>query len=159
MAIYMKYGDIKGSVTTEGFKDWIELNSLQFGIGRGIGSPTGSDKTREASAPSISEITVTKMMDESTGKLVTDAWAGEMNSKVEIKLTTTTKDKTEAYLTYELKNTGLSGYSVSSGGDRPQESLSLNFTAINIKWMDRDSGGKAQPSVIGYDLSQMKKTA
>lgn len=31
MAIYMKYGDIKGAVTTDGFKDWIELNSFQWG--------------------------------------------------------------------------------------------------------------------------------
>jgi len=38
MALYMKYGDIKGAVTTDGFKDWIELNSFQWGVGRAIGS-------------------------------------------------------------------------------------------------------------------------
>ena len=34
MALYMKYGDIKGAVTTDGFKDWIELNSFQWGASR-----------------------------------------------------------------------------------------------------------------------------
>ena len=159
MAIYLKYGDIKGSVTTEGFKDWIELNSAQFGVGRGIGSPTGSDKTREATAPSISEIVVTKSMDAASHKLLTDAWAGEMNSKVEIHFTTTTKDKTETYLKYELTDCGLSGYSISSGGDRPSESLSLNFTEIKSTWNDRDSAGKSTPNTIGYSLKQLKKLA
>ncbi len=37
MALYMKYGNIKGAVTTDGFKDWIELNSFQWGVGRHIG--------------------------------------------------------------------------------------------------------------------------
>ena len=31
MAIYMKYGNIKGPVATDGFEDWIEL---QWGAGR-----------------------------------------------------------------------------------------------------------------------------
>ncbi|MBV8186069.1 MAG: type VI secretion system tube protein Hcp, partial [Alphaproteobacteria bacterium] len=34
MAIYMKFGDVKGQVTTDGFKDWIELNSMQYGVSR-----------------------------------------------------------------------------------------------------------------------------
>ncbi|MGD9885959.1 MAG: type VI secretion system tube protein Hcp, partial [Reyranella sp.] len=28
----MKFGDIKGQVTADGFKDWIELNSFQYGV-------------------------------------------------------------------------------------------------------------------------------
>ena len=39
MAIYLQYGKIKGDVTTEGLKDWIELRSFQWGVGRGIASP------------------------------------------------------------------------------------------------------------------------
>ena len=38
MAIYMKYGSIAGPVTTEGFKDWIECNSFQWGVGRSLGT-------------------------------------------------------------------------------------------------------------------------
>ena len=37
VAIYMKYGDIDGAVTTTGFEKWIELSSFQWGVGRGIG--------------------------------------------------------------------------------------------------------------------------
>ena len=49
MPIYIKYGDIKGDVTAEGHKDWIEVNSFQWGVGRGISSPTGGGADRESS--------------------------------------------------------------------------------------------------------------
>ncbi len=158
MAIYMKFGDIKGTVTTDGFKDWIELGSFQWGVGRGVNSPTGSDVEREASAPSISEITVTKNMDASSNKLLMDALAGTLNTKVDIKFTTTIKNETAEFLTYSLTNCGLSGYSVSSGGDRPSESLSLNFTAISITYKAMDSSAKAQPDTVGYNLAALKTT-
>ena len=46
MAIYMNFGDIKGRVTTDGFKDWIELNSCQLGVGRGVSSGAGGAHAR-----------------------------------------------------------------------------------------------------------------
>jgi type VI secretion system secreted protein Hcp len=52
MPIYVKYGKtmIKGNVTEKGHKEWVEVSSFQFGIGRGIGSPVGRAANREASA-------------------------------------------------------------------------------------------------------------
>jgi type VI secretion system secreted protein Hcp len=69
MPIYMKYNDgsIKGDKTADGHQDWIVLNSFQWGVGRGISSPTGGSKDRESSAPSLSEITVTKHQDAASG--------------------------------------------------------------------------------------------
>jgi len=49
-AIFMKYGNIMGDVTTNGAKGEIEVNSWQFGIGRGISSPTGGSSDRESTA-------------------------------------------------------------------------------------------------------------
>ena len=90
MAIYMKFGDIPGDVTTQGFKDWIEMNSFQFGVSRGVSSGAGGS-TRESSSPSISEIVVTKYFDKSSAKLYQDSVAGSFDKKVQIKMTTTTK--------------------------------------------------------------------
>ncbi len=156
MAIYMKYGSIKGAVTTEGFKDWIELHSFQWGTGRGIASAARSATSREHSEPSLSEITVTKRMDVSSPKLFLDSVAGELNNKVTIKFTTTTKNKVETFLTYELENTGLSGYSISSGGDMPTESLTLNYTKISNTFIGTDPATQGTPETVGYDLTQMK---
>jgi type VI secretion system secreted protein Hcp len=158
MAIYMKYGDIKGAVTTDGFKDWIELNSFQWGVGRAIGSAARGSTSREGSEPSLSEVVVTKQTDVSSPKLFLDSVAGEMNNKVTIKFTTTTKNKVETYLTYELTDTGISGYSLSSGGDRPSESLSLNFTKVSKTFTGLDPATSGSPETVGYDLTQMKTT-
>ena len=157
MAIYMKFGSIDGAVTTKGFEKWIELSSFQFGVGRGIGSAARGDTTRESSEPSISEITVTKAMDVASNKLFQDATGGDLASEVTLKFTATTKDSVITFLTYTLSNTGLSGYSVSSGGDRPSESLSLNFTKVMITYSGLDPATHSKPDTVGYDLTKMSK--
>jgi type VI secretion system secreted protein Hcp len=155
MAIYMQYGSIKGSVTTDGFKDWIELHSFQWGVSRNIGSAARSMHGREHSEPSLSEVSVTKTTDAATPELFLDAVAGHLNNKVTIKFTTTIKAKVETFLTYELENTGLSHYSLSSGGDNPMESLAMNFTKITERYTAMDPDRSGSPKAVGYDLTKM----
>jgi type VI secretion system secreted protein Hcp len=158
MAIYMKFGSVDGAVTTKGFEKWIELNSFQWGVGRAIGSAARGLTTRESSEPSISEVTVTKVMDVASNKLFQDAVGGDLSATVTLKFTTTTKDTVTTFLTYELTNTGLSGYSVSSGGDAPTEALSLNFTKVMITYTGLGAKTTGGQDVVGYDLTQMSKT-
>jgi type VI secretion system secreted protein Hcp len=158
MALYMKYGDIKGAVTTDGFKDWIELNSFHWGASRSIGTGARGATSREHSEPNLGEVTVTKLSDVATPKLFLDSVGGKLDNKVTIKFTTTTKGKVETFLTYELENTGLSSYTMSSGGDMPTETLSLNFTKITKTFTGHDPGISGSPETVGYDLTQMKTT-
>jgi type VI secretion system secreted protein Hcp len=156
MAIYLKYGKIAGAVTTDGFKDWIECGSFQWGVGRGIGTAARGSGNREGSEPSLSEITLTKITDISSVKLLQDAWGGTMDNKCIIQFTTTTKNKVETYLKYELENVGLSGFSISSGSDgMPSESISLNFTKITKTFSGLDPATKANPVTGAYDLTSM----
>ena len=158
MPIYMNYDNlsVKGDVTADGHKDWIELGSFQWGVGRGISSPTGGNKDRESSAPSVSEITVTKAQDAATGKLLTEAYQGK-GVKVVIDFVKTDKGKLETFIEYELEDTMISGYSISGAGDRPQESLSLNFSTINCapKVLDKD-GNLSDGPKVKYDIGQAK---
>ena len=157
MAIYMKYGSIKGPVTTDGFKDWIELEFVPLGRRpRHIGTAARGSTSREHSEPTLSEITVTKRTDVASPKLFLDSVAGKLDSKVEIKFTTTTKGKVETFLTYKLEDTGISNYSLTSGGDMPMESLSLNFTKITKTFKGTDPGIGGSPETVGYDLAEMK---
>jgi type VI secretion system secreted protein Hcp len=158
MAIYMKYGSFKGNVTTTAYKDWIELDSFQFGVGRALSSAARSATGREASEPSLSEITVTKRMDASSPKFFTEGVASELNNKVTISLTTTTKNEVKEFLKYELTDVGLSGYSITSGGDMPQENLSLNYTKLSMTYTGMDPATSGNPETVGYDLTAMKTT-
>ena len=160
MPIYMKYDNlaVKGDVTEESHKDWVELNSFQWGVGRGISSPTGASADRESSAPSVSEITCTKDQDKATVKLLDAALQGE-GKDVVIEFTKTDKGNLETYITFTLSNTMISGYSMSSGGDRPSESLSLNFTKIEMKVVPLGAaGGTESPETVGYDIATAKVT-
>ena len=156
MPIYMKYDGIEGDTTEEGHKKWIEVSSFQWGVGRGIASPVGGSLDRESSAPSVSEITITKAQDTATIKLIDASFQGE-GKTVNIDFCKTDKGKLEVYLTYTLTNTMISGYSISSGGDRPSESLSLNFTKVEVKMNQNDAtGAGADSSNVTYDMSTAK---
>jgi type VI secretion system secreted protein Hcp len=162
MAIYMKYGDtIKGRTTTQGFAGWMELGSLQFGAGRGIGSAKGKGTNREASEPSLSEITVTREWDaEASAALFQESVMGSLDTKVTIKMTSTNKGVVETFLEINLEETGISGYSVSSGGDKPSESLSLNYGKIEfVPYKQEEDMSMTKGTPVNYSLVLMKANA
>jgi type VI secretion system secreted protein Hcp len=158
VAIYMNWDGVPGDVTTQGFEKWIELTSFQWGVGRGIGSAMSGQASRESSIPSVSEIVVTKRMDGSSPGLWTDSVAGQLNTTVKVAFTTTSQGATTQFLSYELTNTGLSGYSLSSGGDMPTESLSLNFTKVVWSFTGTDPSVSGTPVTQGYDMTLAKTT-
>jgi type VI secretion system secreted protein Hcp len=157
MAIYMKIDGIKGNVEAAGHAEWIEVNSIQWGVGRGIATATGTSKDREASAPSISEVVVTKMLDIASPYIFSEACVGK-SKPIQIHLVKTDANQLETYLEYTLTNSLISGYSVSSGGDRPTESISINFTKIELKYIPwKDDHTKDSPIPAGYDMATAKK--
>lgn len=96
---------------------------------------------------------VTKDQDIATIGLLTAALQGD-GVKVVIHFCRTNKDKTDVYLKIELENVMISGYSTSSGGDRPTESISFNFTKITVLGTQMGKDGKAAENAnISYDLS------
>jgi type VI secretion system secreted protein Hcp len=158
MPIYLNYDSlaVKGDVTAKGWENWIELNSFQFGLGRGIASPTGGSADRESSAPSVSEITITKDQDTSTGGIATAALQGE-GVTVIIDFVKTSSGQLTKYMEYTLTNTLISGWSTSSGGDRPSESISLNFTKVKIDPTTIDATGNiTNATPVTYDIGLAK---
>ena len=145
--IYMNYEGITPANT--GACSGIHLDSFSWGVKRGITAPTGGATGREASAPSVSEIVVTKQTDTSSVKLLNEALKGE-GKLVKIDFCKTTKEgKMIPYLQYILENTLISGFSISSGGDRPTESLSLNFVKVTMSMPGGDSMSWDLVTLIG----------
>lgn len=155
MGIYMKFGSVKGDATHSDHKDWVELQSIQFGIGRSITMTVGAVQNREASHPSISQITVTKPMDGSSYKFFEEACIGKDGQKCTIHLVT---NENQVFAEYEMENTLIAGYNISSGGDRPLETLSLNFTKILYKYSVMGADNKSSTKYTsGYDIATGKK--
>jgi len=156
----MKYGSIAGDVTESGHTGWIELNSFQWGVGRGVSTATGSGEDREASSPSVSEITVTKDLDKASIKLLTEAYQGDGGgdgATVQIDFVRTAAGAQQIFLTVTITDVMISGFSWSSGGDRPSESLSLNFVKITNNFIPMGPDGKPGNGInVAYDIGLAK---
>ena len=110
MAIYLKLGDIKGNVTADGHDKWIECASIQWGVGRSIYTPTGAAANREASAPSVSEVTLSKTLDDASIPLFQKATTAKKEDAVKAEIhITKTGEKLENLMEYTLHNTMISG--------------------------------------------------
>jgi len=143
--------EIKGACQEPAHKNWINVNSIQFGVGRSI-SLAGSGNDRDTSNPSFSEVTFSRDTDVASQELFMQACGGVSLGKAEIHFIQTAGKKNQVYLEYELDDPIISSYSVSSGGERPSESFSVNYTKIK-KIYNAFSGetvvkGKAK----GWDL-------
>jgi type VI secretion system secreted protein Hcp len=158
MPYYMNYNSlaIKGDVTESTHVGWIELNSFNWGVGRGISAPTGAAADRESSAPSVSELTVTKDQDSATVALINEALQGEGQTVI-IDCCKTNQGTLEVFLTFTLTNTMISGYSANGSGDRPAETVTLNFTQVEVKSTPMGATNDAgSPTSVTYDLAQAK---
>ena len=113
---------INGESTVTGHDKWINIDSVQLGVGRSI-TMVGGGGDRETSNPSFSEVTMTKSQDVAS----TDTTFG-----FQIPTKCAGVPDEEAIV---------SSYSMSSGGDRPSESFSLNFTKISYQY-DKFDGDK-----------------
>jgi type VI secretion system secreted protein Hcp len=158
MAIYVEYEGIKGNATAEGYKDHIAVESFQFGVGRGISMESGKMANREATKPSLSEITLSKKADTSAVALFKESVSGSAGKKVKIKFVQTGKDKLVEYMVYELEDVLVSGYSVSASGDGdPMESISLSYSKLTVTYNDFDKTNKSSNPQRGhYDLTTSK---
>jgi type VI secretion system secreted protein Hcp len=156
--IYLKYGDkIKGEVTSEGHKDWIELTSCQFGTARGLGKPTGTSGSRETGSVHVSEVTCTKVNDVASEPLFRESLDGKAKEALIHFTKSNDAGGFETYLELKLTECLVGSYSLASGGDKPTESLSLNFTKIEYKYIPYDSAHKPlSPLTGGYDLKATK---
>lgn len=158
MAIYLEYEGIKGNVTADGYKDHIAVQSVQFGVGRGISMEAGNLSNRESTRPSLSEITLTKAADNSVTAIFKEAVTGNAGKKVVIKFVRTGSDKVQEYMDYTLENCLVSNYSMSASSEgEPMESISLSYSKIMINYSDFDKSNKSgNPQRVGYDLESAK---
>jgi type VI secretion system secreted protein Hcp len=160
MTIVVKYEGIDGETKIKGYEKYIEVESLQLGLGRHISSSRGTS-TREGGEVSISEITCTKQTDGTTVKLFEEACTGKMNKKVDFKFLRTGAGQPQEYLCFETNGTGISGLSFSAAGgqgnSRPMESVSFNFDKISIKYNPIGDDFTGSPATWGWDLATSSK--
>lgn len=73
----------------EQHKQWMDIEAIHWNVARNTKTSAGSALNREASEPSVSEITLTKVSDSSTTKLFQEACVGRSGKTAVIHLVTT----------------------------------------------------------------------
>ena len=153
MPIYMQLDGIQGDATQQAHQNWTDIKSLSWNIERTMNTLAGAAANREGKQPSVGHVTLTKISDRSTPKLITEAAAGQATKTAKIHLVTTGSPGT-TYLEFTLSNVLISSYTIGSSGDRPSETITLDFTKIETKYTPTDAGNAGQSPVISsYDIA------
>jgi type VI secretion system secreted protein Hcp len=152
-AIYLKIEGVDGESMVKGYEGWIKLDSFSWAVNRTISSPVGGGG-RDVSPPKVSEISVSKVMDKSSPLLFLEAAAGKVFPKVEIHVTDSGPTGEKTLYSMSLGDVLVSTYASASGGDRPTEQVSFNFTKIEMKYNPTNpDGSTGEPIEAGYDFA------
>ena len=139
--ILLKIPGIPGTSTLEGHENEIVLNSLQFGGGQVVPRSGPKPCAGPSSKTELSEFTLTKQTDKSSPKLVSAIAAGTVFPQVTLTIGSLPGgagfQETDRYV---LSDAFLTGYSVSSGGFVPSESLSVRFQSVQFVHTDPSDG-------------------
>jgi type VI secretion system secreted protein Hcp len=154
-ALLLNIPDIKGQTTLEGYADQIELLSFSHGVAMQV-TASPSDSERTSGRPNHQDVTVSKYVDLSSCPLI-----GACNAGTNLKTVTLTVGRNDAgkvlpYLVYTLENTLVTSVSHSGGGgDRPTETITLNYTKIKWDFTEQkaDLGKKGNNGAV-WDLSK-----
>ncbi|MBX2807124.1 MAG: type VI secretion system tube protein Hcp [Cellvibrionaceae bacterium] len=157
MSIFVNYEGIKGESSDSGHKDWMDVESITWGVGRNITSSTSTQGDRESSNAVISDLQITRLMDKATPKIFIESCCGT-GKEVKIHLSKTgTGSGTDVYMEYTLKNALISNYQVaakSQSNERPMETITISFVDVEVKYTPYDEDGNAEAAIaVGFDTA------
>jgi len=148
--------EIKGDATAAGFVDQIVIQAVSFGASRAVTVPSGST-ARETGVPSFSEISCTKEFDIASTELFMQSISGaSLEEGVMSFLQTDTEGNPQLYLEVTLTDPIVTSFSCSSGGAKPHETFTLNFTKIKMAYTQYSGEAAVKASPKGWDLLASK---
>jgi type VI secretion system secreted protein Hcp len=154
---FLKLDGIDGESTAIGFENTIEASAFGIDVlppptaARGSGGGTGK--------VSVHDISITKTFDKSSPKLMESCAKGTHIKEAKLTCRKAGGGQ-EPYFVVTMEDVLISSYSTSgaSGGDRPMESLSLNFTKVTYEYQFQGAAGTPGDKVVfTYDLKKATK--
>lgn len=137
-------GEIDGESLVAGYEGWIEIESFQVGGAREISLPS---TIREVSRPSLSDVTLTKAMDQTSPALFHKLTVG--TTFPELKLFIPSTDRIIRIYLRDVVVSSVS-WNAGSGNDKVSETISLNYTAFKVEHYSIATKGVT--GTASYDL-------
>jgi type VI secretion system secreted protein Hcp len=156
--ILFKPGDsIKGESQIDAHTDEIELLSFSHGMSMQVTSDQ-SNTERTSGKSMHQEFVIMKYLDAATPKLHEYCNKGDSIGQCTILIGRNDNGSVVPLITYTLDDAIISSISVSGGGgDKPVETLSLNYTKIKMEYKQQNSStGQKGSNATTWDLKTNK---
>ena len=156
-AAFIKFDGVDGESSDAAHRGWSDALAVSQDLSfaqqqfRGGGGGGGAGKV------SFSDLSFAKQLDKSSPKLMEACCSGKHFPSVKLEFVEGQGGAPTTYYKVTLSDCFITSYSTSSGGDRPSESLSLNFTKIEWEYSYQDESGQRQTVKGGWDLALNKK--
>lgn len=154
---YLKADPLKGESTDDKHKDWIEVESFNFGLSQPVSGPSGTGG-RAASRADFQSFCVNKVVDKSSVDLAMYCAQGKHIAKLELEVCQETGDKVN-YWKYEFENAMVQSVSQNGGGSM-RATEGVCFVYDKVVWTytavknDGSAGDKVGPKF--WDLETNK---
>ncbi len=147
---------IKGSLQVDDHTDWIDVQSISFGVNRTVEfKSAGNDRT--TSVAHFSEVNLTRKVDIASADLFAQSVSGDSLGKATIDLIRSDTNSHKTYMEIILHDAIITGYNITSGGgETANENLTINFTKISVEYND---DGVDQSQQKGWDLTTSSELA
>ena len=152
---YLKIEDIEGESQSNEHPGAIDILSWSWGASNTAGySTTGGGGSGKVS---MQDFSITKYVDKATPKLFLNCATGKPTARLELVMELPSRDggAPTPYMTFILNDVFVTSVSVggAAGEDRMTETITLNFTKIEMKYYERlADGGVAPPVTANFDL-------
>jgi type VI secretion system secreted protein Hcp len=151
---FLNLSGIKGEAQDSVYKGWIDIYSWSFGAAQGgsgghVGGGSGAGKVN------MHDISVSKRTDTSSADLFLKCANGKHYDEVTI-VARKAGEKPLEFLKIKMTQVLVTSYQLggSHGDDTPTESITLNFTKINMDYQVQKPDGSGMPAgQMGWDVA------
>jgi type VI secretion system secreted protein Hcp len=133
---------VKGESQDKDFPNMIDISSFSWGVSNPGSGHTGSGSG--TGLANVNDLTVSKYTDASTNKLILYCYNGKHVGNGKLHVFKAGGDQKVEYLTYEMTEVFITNFSQSDssgGSDLASESVTLNFSTVDIKYKLQQAGG------------------
>jgi type VI secretion system secreted protein Hcp len=155
---FLDLDGVTGESQDDKYKNKIHVSSFSFGVSNagtgGINTGSGAGKCN------VQDLHLTKIMDSSSPNLFIGCCTGKHFPTATL-IVRRAGETPQVYLTYKLTEVYISSHTVSGaeGGGIAQESVSLNFSKVEMTYFQQADKGGTQKSVPKtYDVKANKAT-
>jgi type VI secretion system secreted protein Hcp len=153
--MFLKIEGIPGESVDVSHKEWIQIDSFSWGVSNPGSLSTGGGGG--AGKAVIAPLTVGKKIDKSSPLLMLSVCTGQSHVDVTLQVRAAGEDKREPYYVIKFSDVLVSSFqsgASSSADDRPTESVSFNFSKIEVKYFSESATGGVETVEASFNFKE-----